>query len=167
MNNESFSCARQIKESEETFKEGKYDVVLLNSYHRSLFTEFNQSIAEGNFSELESSIEKFLKYGNIIGIVIDDKLVAMLNLYCNNYETKEAYICNVHVINEYRRKGLARNLLKRAYRMCKDNGFLKIILHVAVNNDKAINLYLSEGFLFTGNVKSIGSEITKEMSKKI
>lgn len=146
-------------------KEVNCDVKLLNNIDRKLFSVFNQKISEGNLAELENSIDKFLEYGNIVGIIIDKELVAMLNLYCNNHETKEAYICNVHVLNEYRRNGFAKKMLNYAYSICENNKFQKIMLHVAEDNVKAINLYLSEKFSFTGNNKKIGDEITMEMCK--
>lgn len=146
-------------------KEVNCDVRLLNNIDRNMFSVFNQKISVANLTALENSIDKFLEYGNIVGIIINKELVAMLNLYCNNYDTKEAYICNVYVLNEYRRNGFAKKMLNYAYSICENNEFEKIMLHVAEDNVKAINLYLSEKFCFTGNKKIIGEETTLEMCK--
>lgn len=147
----------------------KEQVTLLNKCPRKIFTDFNKKICDNNsnFDELQGSVDKFIKYGNILGIISYGELIAMLNLYCNNYETKEAYICNVYVLDKHRRKGLARKLLNKAYQICEHNSFVKIFLHVAESNYKAIALYKSEGFSFTGNIKTIGNVITKEMCRKI
>ncbi|MDF2854724.1 MAG: family N-acetyltransferase [Neobacillus sp.] len=64
-------------------------------------------------------------------------------------EYEDAPIMNigpVAVIPEYQGIGLGRLLLRAALHFAKENAFKRTILSVNPENDKAINLYLQEGF---------------------
>ncbi len=54
----------------------------------------------------------------------------------------------------FRRLGLARGLLRRAYAWCAEVGVLKVSLNVRAGNEAAIALYLSEGFEFEGRERA-------------
>ena len=112
--------------------------------------------------ELDKGIRKFINQGNIISVLNDNRIIAMLNLYCNNYETREAYICNVEVINEYRGYGISKKLIEKAIEFTKKEKFKKILLHVDKGNYKAVSLYKKYGFKFTGNKINKG-ELLYEM----
>ena len=65
----------------------------MNDNALDLLMDFNREIKiYKTEEEMKQTSEKFLKLGNPIGIVQDGKLIAYFNLYCNNYETLEAYI---------------------------------------------------------------------------
>lgn len=145
-------------------------VVRINDYQNAyeMLFDFNKEIGIYKSDEdIEKSVTKFLKLGNVFGIISDDRLIAILNLYCNNYDTLESYVCNVYVLNEHRRKGLARQLMDKAIDFTKENGFKKVCLHVAKDNYSAIKLYESLGFEYTGNTKEIENEETVEMVKGV
>ncbi|WP_182374000.1 GNAT family N-acetyltransferase [Holdemanella biformis] len=101
--------------------------------------------------DLIPGIRKFIKDGEVLGIVEGNRIVAMLNLYCNNYETLSAYICNVYVLEEYRGKHIAKDLMERAIEICKSRDFKNVKLHVTPDNTPAVKIYRSLGFDFTGN----------------
>lgn len=145
-------------------------VVRINDFENAyeMLFDFNREIGiYKSDDDIEKSVKKFLELGNVLGIIMDNKLIAILNLYCNNYDTLESYVCNVYVLKEHRRKGLAKRLMDEAIMFTKNNGFKKVCLHVANDNFSAIKLYESLGFEYTGNEKVIGDETTVEMIKNV
>ena len=92
-------------------------------------------------NELRAGIRKFIKNGEVLGYVTENGIIAMLNLYCNNYETLSAYICNVYVLKEYRGNHYSEDLLCEAIKICKQRKFENIRLHVSVENAPAVSIY--------------------------
>lgn len=66
------------------------------------------------------------------------------------HEPKRAMILNVYVEPKYRRRGIARDLMKTMIAWCKDNGFLKVGLHAS---DEGRPLYESLGFKPTNEMQ--------------
>ena len=129
-----------------------------------LLIEFNKKIKiYTTEDEMVKTVSKFLELGNPIGIVYKNELIAYYNLYCNNIETFDAYFGNLYVLFDYRRMGLAESLVFSAIELVKEKHFKRILLHVAKNNNAAINLYEKLGFEYTGNTKLLGSEDCYEM----
>ena len=122
-----------------------------------LIYDFNIEIGrELSDDELRVGIRKFLDYGNVIGVLNGEKLIAMMNLYCNNDETLEAYMNNVYVLDSYRGKGLSKKMMDIAISICKDKHFKKIKLHVAPDNVVAIQLYEKYDFVLLPGTHSQG-----------
>lgn len=137
-----------------------------DSFH--LLMDFNKKIKiYKTEDEMAQTINKFLDLGNPIGIVENNTLIAYFNLYCNNFDTLEAYFGNLYVLEEYRKQGLAKKLVFESFDFAKKNGFKTILLHVAKDNVPAIKLYESCGFEYTGASKLLGEEDTYEMRKSI
>ncbi|AEV29465.1 acetyltransferase [Sphaerochaeta pleomorpha str. Grapes] len=113
--------------------------------------------------DLVKGINKFLHLGDVIGVVENNRVLAMLNLYCNNFKTKEAYIGNVFVLPDYRRRGISHEMLLTAINICRSRHFSTIKLHVSPDNYRAIKLYTNFGFQFSGKVKQIDGIYDKEM----
>ena len=65
-------------------------------------------------------------------------------------EPKRAMILNVYVDREYRRRGIARELMKTMIAWCKENGFLRVGLHAS---DEGRPLYQSLGFKPTNEMQ--------------
>ncbi len=149
----SFYKAERINERPDAFK---------------LIYDFNKAIGrEIDKNELCEGIEKFINVGNVFCVLHQNEIIAFLNVYCNNEETKEAYINNVEVKRAYRGQGLSKLILEAAIELCRKNAFETIALHVAVDNDVAINLYKKYGFEETGNLKEQNGETLLKMIKKI
>ena len=115
--------------------------------------------------ELRTGIRKFLEKGDVIGIVEKDRIVAMLVLYCNNYETLEAYICNVYVVNEYRGNNLSLQMVEKAVEICKDRRFRTIRLHVSESNIPAVKTYRKLGFAFSDGYRGTDREMVLELKE--
>ena len=94
-----------------------------------------------NLSNYKVTLNNFNK---VIGYYFDNKIVGFLD-YSVMYEKIE--INYIFVIEEYRKKGIAYNLIKYVI----DNyDFENITLEVNINNISAINLYKKLGFNIIG-----------------
>lgn len=81
---------------------------------------------------------KTTTYSKIIGYEMDNKIIGFL-VYDLIYERCE--IEYIAVLNEYRNKKIASQLLEYVINDCKNNNIINISLEVNVNNISAINLY--------------------------
>ena len=72
----------------------------------------------------------------------------------------EAYITNIAVKKEYRRKGAGEALLKAIINSCTDLSF--VTLEVRVSNSAAIKLYEKQGFMSQGIRKNFYSHPTED-----
>ena len=113
------------------------------------------------------SLHKNLELGNVFVCLHDGRVVGMINVYCNNNETKEAYICNVEVLKEYRGRRISKRLMADTLALVADRRFTSVFLYVDAENAIARHLYESEGFVLTGNMKTDGDKTLLEMRKKI
>ena len=133
-----------------------------------MLIDFNKNIGRHiSDTELKVGMKKFIEKGNVITIIYDNQIIAMANLYCNNYETKEAYLNNVEVMKDYRGYGLSKLLIEKAFSIVKENNFNIIKLDVEEDNYVAVRLYEKYGFKFTDNYKQIGELTTREMIFRI
>lgn len=71
--------------------------------------------------------------------------------------SKKGYISNLYVKEEYRKKGIAIKLVKKAEEWLKKNKVSHITLEIHVKNKPALNLYRKFGF----------KDYTLKLSKKI
>ncbi|GAB4374787.1 MAG: N-acetyltransferase [Elainellaceae cyanobacterium] len=61
-------------------------------------------------------------------------------------DARYPYLSNLAVLAEYRRQGVAQELLQTCERVAKDWGFHEIYLHVLENNHRARRLYWKAGY---------------------
>lgn len=77
----------------------------------------------------------------------DGALVGLAAFYCNDRESKIAYITSVSVLRELMGKGIATQLMSRCAEYAKVSGMRLISLQVASDNAVAIKLYEKSGFV--------------------
>ena len=71
--------------------------------------------------------------------------------YCGLYQAAdEGEITNVAVAPEYRRRGIARQLVQELIRQAQEVGISRFLLEVRVSNEGAIALYRELGFTDEG-----------------
>ena len=128
-----------------------------------LVTFYQKTGEYATVDKIKEVITKFLTYGNLYAVVQNGQILSLLNLYCNNYESLEAYICNVYTLPECRQRGYARQLMQQAINHSIEAGFNSICLHVAPDNTPAVCLYKALGFELTGETKEIEGKLTSEM----
>lgn len=74
-------------------------------------------------------------------------LVGLVAAYCNDHESRTAYITSVSVLREWAGKGIAASLLGRCIEHAKAAGMRQARLEVASDNASAIRRYASCGFV--------------------
>jgi len=50
----------------------------------------------------------------------NERLIGLVSMYINEEDTSFGYITNVSIINEYKNRGIASNLLKKCIKYSKD-----------------------------------------------
>lgn len=105
----------------------------------SEFLPFTDEELKNYFIKIDglSTFEKYYINGNLAGFI---------SFYCNDRDTKEAYITLVLVDQKFRGMKIAKMMLIKVLAYVKDNKFSKCSLEVNRNNLAAINLYKSIGF---------------------
>jgi ribosomal protein S18 acetylase RimI-like enzyme len=73
-------------------------------------------------------------------------LVGLIAAYCNDRESRGAYITSVSVLADLQRHGVGACLLRRCLEYLIDQEFKYVELQVDSRNDKAIRLYERFGF---------------------
>ena len=74
------------------------------------------------------------------------RLAGLVAVYCNDSETRAAYITSVSVVREFLGAGVGSKLLGMCISYVKLNRFLEIVLEVNVMNAPAVKLYHKYGF---------------------
>lgn len=77
----------------------------------------------------------------------NERLIGLLSMYINEEDTSFGYITNVSIINEYKNRGIASNLLKKCIKYSKDINLNWISLKVDTKNVSAVNLYNKFNFI--------------------
>ena len=114
-------------------------------------------------TERRTEIVRFLEKGNVVVILLGEEIVALVNVYCNNYETLEGYMNNGEVVVEHRRRGLMRRIMQKTVDICMEKGFKSASLHVAEGNVGAETIFLQLGFKRTGKSKETVDGLLHEM----
>lgn len=74
----------------------------------------------------------------------DDRVAAIILFYCNNYDTKDAYITLLAVRKEYRRMHIASMLLEKSIDFVRMQNMKTVSIHT--NNEHAKDCYVKTGF---------------------
>ena len=109
--------------------------------------EFLASAKEKGFKDawnLEMLLSSF-KTGNFCGFIVanGEKKIGFITL---SKTTPEADIETVFVCEEFRKKGVGRLLMEKAFEYLKKDGVNKLFLEVRKSNAGAISLYEKCGF---------------------
>jgi len=95
--------------------------------------------------KLDQYAAKLLQKATVYVALEGEKIVGLIAFYCNNIDTKEAYIPILGVHKNHRAEGIGGNLLKDAIKHIKSKGFKEVGLQTW-ENSSALNLYLKNGF---------------------
>lgn len=100
-------------------------------------------LSDDNIKKYLLKIDKFSVFEKYY---IENNLAGFVSFYCNNEETKEAFITLVLVDKNYRGMSIAQKLIIEVIDIIKEKGFLKCTLEVKADNLNAIKLYSKIGF---------------------
>lgn len=90
---------------------------------------------------------KFANYAQVAAAYKEDKLAGYVAFYCNNLETKTAFISIIVVKKEYQGCGIGSQLYSSVIQTLRDKSFTHLNLEVAKLNTSAINFYEDKGFI--------------------
>ena len=76
----------------------------------------------------------------------DKNLAGFIACYCNNYESRRAFISLVLIDKLYRGKGISKKIFSQLFALLKEKDFKSCSLEVRRENVNALNLYKSLGF---------------------
>jgi ribosomal-protein-alanine N-acetyltransferase len=83
-------------------------------------------------------------YTKILAFIENNKVVGFIHIN-EIYDRYE--INNIYVLEEYRKQGIASQLMDSIIKLGKDTGIINITLEVKEDNINAINLYKKYGFV--------------------
>lgn len=120
--------------------------MLFNSIKTLILKE--QSRQNGQFIkvELDAYLAKLEANAEIVSDVIDGRCRGFVAYYCNDVQTKIAYITLVLVDPQDRGLGLGQALTAFVLSIAKYRGYMACRLEVNKANQVAYNMYLSNGF---------------------
>lgn len=95
--------------------------------------------------------EKLLKNGIVLVAKDKDIIIGILGGYINDFNGKEAYISILEIEKEYRKLGIACNLIKEFEKMANENNMKKIRLYTHKDNETAKRFYKKMGFKIKEN----------------
>lgn len=75
------------------------------------------------------------------------------------YEPTDGYLAPIGILPEYRRKGLARELLKMSMRRLKELGYQTVSCYVSTSNVAAVSFYENLGFVSKHKIASLFGEM--------
>lgn len=89
---------------------------------------------------------KILKLGTVLVSGESQKLTGMIAFYCNDKESRQAFISFLGVETSVRRQGIGRTLLQEAIRICNRERMKSTLVTTWAGNTAAITLYKTFGF---------------------
>ena len=101
-----------------------------------------------NIDEWDLYIEKLIKYAcNYVAEDSTGLIIGFIAFYANDVSSRMAYITQVIVHPQFRRRGLGHALVKKCFIEVQRIGMNKVRLEVACDNVKAFSLYKDLGFI--------------------
>lgn len=116
---------------------------------RDLIIEEQQRQA-GRFIEgvdLDAYVQKLGDRAELVSEMNGGRCRGFVAFYCNNLNTRRAFISSVLVAPQDRSTGLGRALVTRVLDICRERGFTVCALEVRADNAAALAMYGSLGFI--------------------
>ncbi|MEY8675297.1 GNAT family N-acetyltransferase [Thomasclavelia cocleata] len=111
-------------------------------------------ISLDNKVDIIEYVNKLTMNGIVIGIMENESLEGIIGGYCNDFETKTAYISILIINKVHRGKGYSKKLLSGFIEKCYKNKMDNILVYTNHQNKEAIGLYESNGFIKCDEVTS-------------
>lgn len=93
-------------------------------------------------------LKALIRYGKVYALLMEGEVVCVIE-YMQKFETPEVFLYGISTKESWRRRGLAKKLIKKSEGSLIELGIKKIILTVDPKNDIAIELYKKEGYVIT------------------
>lgn len=118
-------------------------IVKANETHVNAIFNLEKACFDDFYSE-KTILADIKNNNNIVFVAIDgDKIVGYIDVF---YIFDEANLVKIAVLEQYRRTGIATQLLTRALNYLKKHDVTKMYLEVSEKNKKAIDFYTKNQF---------------------
>lgn len=97
--------------------------------------------------DLNKYSKKLFDYAVNFEAWYDGRLVGLVSAYVNDVDKCQAFISNVSILGDFKKKGIATTLLHQCIEYTKEHMFEAISLEVSLKNKPALDLYLKSGFV--------------------
>ena len=99
-----------------------------------------------NTTDLQAYLQKLDAHAEVLSDTDGARCRGFVAYYCNDLQTRRAFITLVLVSPQDRGSGVGRALVSRVLDVCRERGFASCGLEVRADNAAAIALYESLGF---------------------
>lgn len=99
--------------------------------------------------ELRAYVQKMLEYGVIYVIKNQSELLGLIGFYCNDFNSRRAYLSMIACHASIRGTGAATALMNQMFSDCRRAGMCMIEATVVRDNLRAICFYKRLGFVFS------------------
>jgi ribosomal protein S18 acetylase RimI-like enzyme len=115
--------------------------------HNEIFIDY-EGVSELSLEQFQAiNVQRGVKYEYSIVALEENKIVGLILNAIREYKgILTAYDCGTGVIPEFRGKGIAKELFLKVKQLLLTNNCHKYVLEVIQTNDKACNLYKTQGF---------------------
>ena len=114
------------------------------------FFEKNDFLFPDPFSyhvDISTYMNRLIDLGEVLLMVIDEKIVGMACAYMNDYITYIGHLQVLLVDEKFQKKGIGRNLAKAVLDLAKEKGMQECVLTIDKENRKAEALYKAIGYV--------------------
>lgn len=109
------------------------------------FTPYLGSLSSGSVDK-EALAEKYHKYAKVVVLYEETQLAGFGCFYCNDTQSRTAFLSLIAVLPCHQRKGYGNMLLSEVISIAKKEGMKQIELEVKKKNPGAIQFYQKYGF---------------------
>ena len=106
-----------------------------------------------SYNDAEQKIDSMIEHVSngsamVFGVFDDENLIGYVWAYEHSYRDEvRVYVNEIHVEEQYRKRGVGRQLLSAVERMARKRGYCALYIHAEGNNGGAIRLYENEGYV--------------------
>lgn len=121
---------------------------------KEIMTFCANSFYDQSINSVEKIAELAKKFSNSAVFIVakyDSDVAGFTAFYCNDVNTKIAYLSMIIVVESYKGKGVGSLLLNDCINLCIEHRMSKLRLEVNANNDTAIKFYIKNKFIHIGN----------------
>ena len=96
--------------------------------------------------DLPEFANKVLKNGRVIAVKNDGKIISASLFYCNDMETRSAFITMIGTLRPFRKSGVGADVIKACENYAKNAGMKYMRLETDIANNREIIFYLKNGY---------------------
>ena len=127
------------------------------------FDKFFNPTVSSIVGDLEAYSYKLYKYAKTIAIFENNIIVGFASFYCNDSETKTAFLAQICVNKDYSSKGYGTDLIKECERISKNNGMKKLRLEVYNKNVSGLAFYKKHNYKYEKDCSNDSIYMIKEL----